>query len=235
MGYFYDLHVHSKECSGCAATSAADMVIASKNAGYSGFVLTNHFLSGNNCVPKELPWEERVAYYWNAYLEAKRVGDEVDFDVFFGIEHHYGYAREILIYGIDYDFLAAIPDFCNLPAEEICERVHKVGGFVSHAHPFRERGYIPVGDYNMDYSYLDAIEILNSANREIEDLRAKELQESLGLAFTAGNDLHYAPHLESFPKSGIVFDKRLRTNEELLAALRARVGAPKYSGDRYYK
>jgi hypothetical protein len=32
-----------------------------------------------------------------------------------------------------------------------------------------------------------------------------------------------------------VFDKRLRTNEELLAALRARVGVPKYSGDRYYK
>ena len=192
-------------------------------------------MTGNNCVPKELPWEERVAYYWNAYLDAKRVGDEIDFDVFFGIEHHYGNAREILIYGIDYDFLASIPDFCSLTPEEICDRVHEFGGFVSHAHPFRERGYIPQGDFNMDYSYLDAIEIINSANREIEDVYAKELQEKLDLAYTVGNDLHYTPHLESFPNSGLVFENRIRTSEELVYALKARLGVPKITGERYFK
>jgi histidinol phosphatase-like PHP family hydrolase len=125
MGYFYDFHVHSNECSGCAATPAADMVPALKKAGYSGFVLTNHFLNGNNCVPKELSWEEKMAQYYNAYLSAKKVGDEMDMDVFFGIEYHYANAREILIYGIDYAvtvFLRCILGihFVGKPIKYIC-------------------------------------------------------------------------------------------------------------------
>ena len=235
MEYFYDLHVHSKECSGCAASTAPEQVIAAKNAGYSGFALTNHFLTGNNCVPKELSWEERVLYYWNAYLDAKKVGDEIDFDVFFGIEHNYGHAQEILIYGIDLDFLVSNPDFCSLSGEEICDRVHAVGGFVSHAHPFRERSYIPKGDYQMDFSYLDAIEIYNSGNLENEDIRAQELCKRLDIAYTAGNDLHWTEHLATFPNAGLVFDHRLRTNEDLLDALRSRKGVLRHSGDRFFK
>ena len=87
----------------------------------------------------------------------------------------------------------------------------------------------------MDYSYLDAIEIINSANREIEDVYAKELQEKLDLAYTVGNDLHYTPHLESFPNSGLVVENRIRTSEELVYALKARLGVPKITGERYFK
>jgi len=235
MGYFYDFHVHSNECSGCAASSAREQVRACKAKGYAGFVLTNHFLSGNNCVPKDLSWAERVGAYWNAYLEAKDEGEKLDFDVFFGIEHHYGNGQEILIYGIDLDFLVANPDFCQISAEEICERVHAHGGFVSHAHPYRERGYIPKGDFHMNFDYLDAIEIYNSGNLENEDIRAQELCKKLDLAYTAGNDLHYTPHLDNFPNAGLEFDFRIRTDAELLDALRNRKGRLKYSGERYFK
>lgn len=235
MSYFYDLHVHSKECSGCAASGVRELVRACKEKGYSGFVLTNHFLTGNNCVPKNLPWTERVRAYWDAYLAGRDEGEKIDFDVFFGIEHHYGNAQEILIYGIDFDFLAANEDFCDITAEEICDRVHAHGGFVSHAHPFRERGYIPKGDFRMDFSYLDAIEIYNSANREEEDIRAQKLCGELNLAYTAGNDLHYVPHLENFPNAGLEFDSRIRTESELLDALRNRKGKLRYSGERFFK
>lgn len=235
MSYFYDFHVHSNECSGCAATPAADMVPALKKAGYSGFVLTNHFLTGNNCVPKDIPWEEKMAYYYNAYLSAKKVGDEMDMDVFFGIEHHYANAREILIYGIDYDFLVSNPDMCDIPVEELCDRVHKYGGFVSHAHPFRERGYIPKGDFLMDMSYVDAIEVYNSANRDIEDERAQALCEELNLAHTAGNDLHLDSHLASFPNAGLEFDRRIRDNKDLVELLKSRAGRVRYSGERFFK
>ncbi len=235
MGYFYDFHVHSNECSGCAATAVADMVPACKEAGYSGFVLTNHFLTGNNNIPKELSWEEKVLRYWNAYLEGKRVGETLDFDVFFGIEHNYGNAREILIYGIDAEFLINIPNFCSLSPEEICDRVHAAGGFVSHSHPFRERGYIPKGDYLMDFSYLDALEIYNSANREDEDIRAQALCKELDLAYTAGNDLHFAPHLKNFPNAGLEFDRRIRDDKDLVTALKNREGRLKYSGERFFK
>ena len=235
MSYFYDLHVHSSECSGCAASSVETLVAAEKAEGYSGFVLTNHFLTGNNCIPKELSWEEKVKCYWNAYLLGKAAGERLDFDVIFGLEHNYGNAQEILIYGIDLDFLLANPDFCSLSGEEICDRVHACGGFVSHAHPFRERGYIPKGNNHLDYSYLDAIEIYNSANTEREDERAMELCERLGLAYTAGNDMHYALHFATFPHAGLVFDRRIKTSEELVSALRNREGRLQHSGERFFK
>lgn len=235
MEYFYDLHVHSSECSACAASSVSELVKAEKAEGYSGFVLTNHFLTGNNCIPKELGWEEKVHAYWNAYLLGKETAEKLDFDVLFGIEHHYGNGQEILIYGIDIDFLVANPDMCEITPEELCQRVRSFGGFVSHAHPFRERGYIPKGNYHMDFSCLDALEIYNSANREEEDKKAQALCEELGLAYTAGNDMHYAPHFASFPHAGLVFEHRIRTNGELVSALRNREGKLKHSGERYFK
>lgn len=235
MGYFYDLHVHSKECSGCAASDVYELVTASKNAGYAGFVLTNHFLTGNNCISKELSPEEKVRCYWNAYLKAKEYGDSIDFDVFFGLEHNYGFAQEILIYGIDLDFLLANLDLCDISAEEICDRVHAVGGFVSHAHPYRERGYIPKGDHHMDFSYLDGIEIYNSANREEEDERAQALRDELDIAYTAGNDLHWDVHLINFPHAGLEFDRRISDSKELVSALFNREGRLRYSGERFFK
>ncbi len=235
MSYIYDLHVHSNECSGCAATPAREMVKACKEAGYSGFVLTNHFLTGNNCIDKSLSWEEKMLAYWNAYLEAKDEGDRCDFDVLFGIEHHYGKGREMLIYGIDYEFLVNNPDLCDITPEEICDRVHKVGGFVSHAHPFRERGYIPHGEFFMDFSYLDAMEVYNGANREDEDVQANELCESLNLAKTAGSDLHWKDHIGLIPSGGMEFDRRIRNSSELVSALKCREGRVWHKGERYFK
>ena len=235
MAYFYDLHVHSSECSGCAASSVTTLVRAEKAEGYSGFVLTNHFLTGNNCIPSDWSWEKKVTAYWDAYLLGREEGEKIDFDVFFGIEHNYGNAQEILIYGIDLDFLLANPDMCEITPEELCDRVHAYGGFVSHAHPYRERGYIPKGDNHMDFSYLDAIEIYNSANSESEDARARELCERLGLAYTAGNDMHYAPHFATYPKGGLAFDRRIKDSRELVSALRACEGKLFHVGERRVK
>lgn len=235
MGYFYDFHVHSSECSGCAASNIEEITRALKKAGYAGFVLTNHFLTGNNCIPDSYSWEEKVARYWETYLIGKQIGEEIDLDVFFGIEHHYGNAQEILIYGIDLDFLLKNPDMCDISAESLCERVHEYGGFVSHSHPFRERGYIPKGDFRMDLSYVDAIEVYNSANREIEDERAQALCKEQNLAYTAGNDLHFVRHLESFPHAGLEFDFRLKTDIVMLSALRNRLGRVRHTGERYFK
>jgi hypothetical protein len=63
MSYLYDLHVHSKECSACASADVISQIDACRNFGLDGFVLTNHFLTGNNCVPAELSWEEKMKYY----------------------------------------------------------------------------------------------------------------------------------------------------------------------------
>ncbi len=235
MSYFYDLHVHSSECSGCAASPVRDQVKACKEFGYAGFVLTNHFLTGNNCIPSDLSWEEKVMRYYNAYLDGKEYGKQLDFDVFFGIEHHYGNAQELLIYGIDAEFLIALPDFCELPPERICQLVRSAGGFVSHAHPYRERGYIPKGDHHMDFSFLDGMEVYNGANRQPEDDRALATADSLGLAYTAGSDLHDARHLGIIPSGGMVFDQPIKTSRQLVTVLKDRTGRVHHVGDRYFK
>ena len=108
--YLYETHLHSSECSACASSTAREMVRRYKEAGYAGFVLTNHFITGCTCVPKELNWDEKMKIYYDAHLEAKDEADQLDFDVFFGIEHHYGKGKEVLAYGIDLDFLKSHPE-----------------------------------------------------------------------------------------------------------------------------
>ncbi len=224
MEYLYDFHVHSSECSGCASSTLVEMVHAYKKAGYAGIVITNHFLRGYNCVPSGLSWEEKMHRYWDCYVDAKKAADELDFDLHFGIEEGYGQAQEVLFYGIDLDFLLGNPDMCDIPIEELCERVRAYGGFSSHAHPFRERDYIPKTYKRMDITALDGIEIINASNDRDADDKAYELMKSSGLKFTAGSDNHNTWVIEKGVLGGLKFDRRLKTAEELVSALRSGEG-----------
>ena len=58
--YKYDLHVHTKEGSACGRSTGAEMAEMYAREGYSGFVVTEHFYTGNTAVPRDLPWEEWV-------------------------------------------------------------------------------------------------------------------------------------------------------------------------------
>lgn len=229
MSYIYDLHVHSSECSRCASATAREMVRAYKEQGiFSGFVLTNHF----GWMSKDIPWEERVFAYWNAYLEAKDEGEKIGFQVFFGVEQGYGYAQEILLYGIDLDFLLANPDLCDIPPEEVTKRVQQYGGFVSHAHPFRKRSYVPDVVVHMDMTVLDGIETYNGGDREIDDDAAVEHCAKLGLIPTAGSDRHHIKEFEKNPFGGVVFEQEIKTNEELVSALKSKKGEIWHMGER---
>lgn len=235
MGYLYDFHVHTEKCSVCASSTIDEVIRAEKAAGYAGMVLTNHFLTSCCIIPEEWPWEDKMRFYWKPFVEGQKIASELDFDLFFGVEFNYGNAQEILLYGIDLDFLIANPDMCEIPVEELADRARAYGGYVSHSHPFRERAYIPKGNFFMDMSHIDAIEVYNSANSEIADIKAFELADRLGLGYTAGNDLHNVVHLQTFPHSGLVFEHRIRTSDELIKALKNREGKPFYEGERHYK
>ena len=58
----------------------------------------------------------------------------LDFDILFGLEHHYGSGKEVLTYGIDLDFLLAHPNIDVAPIKDYCDAVHEAGGFISQAH-----------------------------------------------------------------------------------------------------
>ena len=222
MWYRYETHMHSCEGSACGKSAAADMVRAYHAAGYAGAVLTDHFIFGNTAIPRDLPWEERMQRYYDIYLSAKPVADELDFDLFFGIEHNYGNFKEILIYGVGIDFWKTNSDVPQISVEELGARIHAAGGFISHAHPFRFKPYM-TAFYEPTVSMCDALEVFNYSDPPEMNEKAVTLADQLGLIRTSGADAHWADY-EGVGRAGLAFPHRLRTNEELVAALRSGEG-----------
>lgn len=214
----YEMHAHCEECSKCASSPAVDIVRAYHKAGYAGMVFTDHSCTGYSAVPTEWPWEMRVHRYYEAYLQAKKVGDSLDFDVHFGWEHYYGHGKEVLTYGIDLEFLLQNADIPELSVEAYCERVHAYGGYVAQAHPYRMRPDIDA-TIQPPIACLDGVEVYNAANGPCQNAKAMLLAVAHPeLGRLSGADCHFVG--DHIGAAGLAFDRRLRTKEELLAALR---------------
>ena len=220
MEYRYETHCHSAQCSLCAQSSAQALVYAYHKAGYAGLVLTDHFIHGNTAVPRDLPWDERMRRYYEAFLDAKAVAEPLDFDVIFGIEHAYGHGKEVLIYGVELDFLLVNPDIPRLSLDELVERVHQAGGIVIQAHPYRSRWYVDMTvEPRMDI--VDGFEIHNACNDPGEDARTLPLLARKDYILTSGGDIHSdtEPRLAT---AGVVLPHRVKTSKEFADALKKR-------------
>jgi predicted metal-dependent phosphoesterase TrpH len=216
--YLYETHVHSNRASACAWNTPKEMVQAYKQAGYTGLILTDHFIKGNTSVPKDLDWESRMHMYYDAYLGAKEEGDKLDFDVFFGIEHWYEKSKEILVYGIDLDFLLAHPELNTADIYTFSHFVHEAGGVMVHAHPHRIRAYIDP-KFQPIYEVCDGIEVYNAADpMEINELGMKDAL-ALGKLMTSGGDVHTATE-QNIGKAGVAFERRIRDGRDFVEALR---------------
>ncbi len=186
--YLYETHFHTKEASACASLFGADHSRKYKEAGYSGIIVTDHFLNGNSCIPKDLPWREQIERFCKGYEHAKEEGDKIGLDVFFGLEVNFN-TTEFLIYGVDKTWLLEQTDMLSWSVEEEYRRVKEAGGFIVHAHPFRSRSYIR--EIKLYPDHIDAVEIFNSGNsyREVDE-KAEAYAEKLKLPVTSGTDAH---------------------------------------------
>lgn len=194
--YFYETHFHTCVSSKCGQDTPEDMVVAAKEYGYTGIIVTDHNWYGNTCVDTALPWSEFVTEYCRSYERARNKGDEIGVSVFFGWEAGYN-GTEFLIYGLDKEWLISHPEIKDASVEEQFKLVHDGGGIVVHAHPYREEYYIP--KIRLYPEYIDAVEGVNathvSAFSKHEktpeyDERAREYAKSLNLSMTAGSDVH---------------------------------------------
>ncbi len=220
MPYRYETHVHCSLCSACAASTPAELVHAYHSAGYTGFVLTDHFIYGNTSVPSDLPWSERMERYYGAFLEARTAAMPLDFDVIFGLEHAYGDGKEVLVYGVELDFLLANADIPALSLDVLTERVHRAGGVVIQAHPYRDRYYIDMS-VPPRADIVDGIEVYNAGNRPQENPPALRLAAGGDYILTSGGDVH--SHLsEDIGAAGVVFDRRIKDSKDFADALRLR-------------
>lgn len=213
----YEMHLHSSACSACAFSDSIEYIGAALENGYSGMVFTNHFYHGNTEVSRRLSWEKFVGVFRDDYIRARDYGAEMGVDVLFGIEEVYEEGKEILIYGISPEDLIACPDFQYMTVYEMSDFVRDKGGYVVCAHPFRRRDYIPDPDRAPDPAFMDAVEVYNYHNSEEDDRKAERFAARYNLPGIGGGDIHTTSR---FGHSGLAFYERIRTNEQLVEALK---------------
>lgn len=208
--YRYETHLHTAEASACAIRSAEEQVRHYKALGYTGIIVTDHFFSGNTCIPKDLPWEERIDLFFIGYERAKAEGDRLGLSVFMGWEMKIRYA-EFLVYNLDRNWLKANPDILNWTVEEHYNKVHEAGGFIVHAHPYRVRPYIK--EIAVFPDYVDAVEVYNVGNRNDDfDRNALLFARKHNLPGTAGTDSHGIEDKHT----GIAFSHKPESLNELI-------------------
>lgn len=217
MGYKYEPHMHTGEGSACGRSSGAEMVNIYKEWGYSGVFVTDHFFNGNCAVDCRLPWAEKVELFCKGYENAKAEGDRIGLQVFFGFE--YGVrSADFLVYNLDKAWLLAHPDIDKWDPRKAFRTMRAEGGFIVHAHPFREREYIDhIQLYPRD---IDGVEVFNGAqiNDRFMNDRAKLYAMMYDLPQTAGTDSH---SVEDAFRSGVETEERLESALDYLEKMKA--------------
>lgn len=218
----YETHLHTSEGSSCASSTGAEMARAHKAAGYDGIFITDHFFNSSTTVPPELPWEERIDLYCRGYENALAEGERIGLRVFFGVEWTIRGA-DLLIYNKDKKWLKENERLLMEADEgELFGEVRKTGGFIVHAHPFREAGYIPhISLYPHD---VDAVEVINIRNADplfggntVYNDRAEQYARMFGLPATGGSDTHNASQIVG---GGILVPERINTPEDYLRQIK---------------
>lgn len=217
MGYIYETHMHTSEGSRCGKSKAEEMVRSYKEQGYEGIFVTDHFFNGNCAVDKSLTWEEKVELFCKGYENAKAEGEKIGLQVFFGFEYCVN-AADFLVYNLDKEWLLANPDIDKWDARKAFVQMHEDGGFIVHAHPFRERDYIDhIKLFPRD---VDGVEVFNGAQRDDEYMneRAKLYAMMYGLPVTAGSDSHR--DTDAF-RCGVEMQSKIERPLDYLQAMKA--------------
>ncbi len=212
--YKYEMHSHTSEISRCGRISAAGLVQVYKEYGYDGVFISDHFLNGNTTVPEALSWKERVGLFCVGYRKALEEGERIGIDVFFAWEYSYK-GTDLLTYGLDENWLLKHPEIVEISVNEYCEFVRSEGGFVVHAHPFREAEYIDM--IRLMPRKVDGVEVDNACRTDFENKLAEQYANNYGLLKIAGSDNHSGrlPRL-----CGLELDEPIKSVENMISAIR---------------
>lgn len=203
MAFLYETHLHTCLASACGRSTGKEHVHFYRDAGFAGIIMTDHFFGGNTAVDRTLPWADRIDWFWQGYEDAKEEGERVGLDVFFGLEQHFS-CDEYLVYGLTKEYMKAHPEMEHWTRRQQLEEVHRAGGCVIQAHPFRMRPYM--SRIRLGTLFCDGIEAANAGNDAIADARAYRMGKDRQLVMTAGSDNHHSPI--PFPY-GVSLEKRL--------------------------
>ncbi len=222
--YIYEPHLHTSEGSKCATSSGKEMAIACYEAGYTGIFVTDHFYYGNTAVDRSLPWQDWVTEFCKGYESAKKEGDKLGLQVFFGWESTYN-GTDFLVYGLSKEWLYQHPEIRDISIPGQYDLVKKSGGMVIQAHPYRKDFYIP--EIRLFPDCVDGVETVNathscvlskSHNDPEFDKKASAYAKENDLPTTAGSDVHST----SILYGGMAFSHKLQSSEDYIHAVRNR-------------
>ncbi len=234
--YLYELHCHSNVGSRCGQWSPEELVESYAARGYSGVVITEHFMNGNSSVDRDLPWNQQVEQYCAAYDRARQAGEKYGLDVFFAFEYtcntYYGqpvgpmnskdsiFGCDFLIYGLDKKWLLSKNEsILHLAVNDFLKMVKDEGGTVIQAHPFRlEKAYMD--HISLFPDYTDGVEVLNGNPNTVgrPNRLALAYAEEYGFFQTAGTDAHG----ECKQYAVTTLYKKATDIQDLIAELKAR-------------
>ncbi len=246
--YLYETHLHTSQASRCGRSTGAEMAQAAKDMGYTGIFVTDHHWGGNTAADRSLPWEEWVDVFCSGYYDAKRKGDEIGLDVFFGWERGFR-GTEFLIYGLTPEWMKQHPELrsplpfgesdpsWDLDPEKQYRLIHEAGGMVIHAHPYRKEFYIP--EIRLFPDCIDGVEIINATHSNAKSAahndpafndRAILYAKRHDFPATAGSDIHYTDLFGG----GMAFKRRLTSPQDYCRAVLSGEDYLLTDGDRWY-
>lgn len=205
--YKYDLHVHTSPVSTCADLSPEQTVKLYAEAGFSGFVLTNHFnlgVMGTHTVKKDF-----AEYYLNDYYKAKEAGKKEGLDISLGMEIRFPEnTNDYLVYGISEDDVYRAAEYLESDYKTFYREFKSEHNIIIQAHPLRNSCVL------CDLDYVDGIEVFNmhpNHNSRIS-LAAKLVKENSRLLITGGTDFHHDGHQGL---CAVCTGKRLKTSYDV--------------------
>ncbi len=208
--YRYDTHVHTKEVSPCGKVQAEEMIRLYNQAGFQGFLVTDHYYNG--FVDQfHGSWKEVIDNYLIGYRTAKKAGHKLGMDILLGMELRFdGSVSDYLVYGFDEEFLYDNPYLNRLDLASFRELIKNEDKpiLVFQAHPYRKN--IPP----VQPELLDGIEAFNNHPRhDSSNDKAYALGLSHGLYLSAGSDAH---QMQDVGRGGIGLTKRIQSAHEFV-------------------
>ena len=215
--FLYETHMHTMPSSACSGTRGRDYILPYMDAGYAGVMVTDHFWHGNTGIDRSLPWTEFVHQFCAGYEDALNEGIKRGFPVFFGWEESFE-GDDFLIYGLDKQWLLDHPEVTTWDRKRQFQEVHRFGGCVVQAHPFRAASYIR--DIHLSPWFADAIEGYNAGNEQRWNTLGMRYAQVRGLPITAGSDNHHAERMRPDQLAGVILDNPLHTIADYVCAIR---------------
>lgn len=216
--YKYELHSHTAECDPYAGIGGAELVKLYQEAGYSGMVITDHYIwSFSKWFADEnlasATHEEYIRRWLKGYYAAKEAAERTDFTVLTGAEVAFdGQINHYLIYGVDEAF------FYHAPLLNKCKTIDELtallpdGAIVVQAHPFRKNMTI------CDPAALFGFEGYNAGTEAFCNEMAKLYARHYGKRLTSGSDVHGR---KAVARGGIATEQAIRSPQDLIAVLKS--------------